>query len=540
VLYDQMDEGIAVYRRNGTCLYLNAVTERILGKSKSEIEGHILWEVFPEAVGNLFYQAFQRVAETGVAEEFEHHYVPWERWFINRIFRSGERVYVFGREVTEAKRLEAERAEYYERVKRLNEETQRAEQRAAFLARSSEVLASSLVSDQILHGLAHLVVPTLADWCAVDVPAGDKEIRRIVVAHERPERVEQALEFHRRFPLSLDDPGAVGKVLRTGTPEFVPELSEEIIELEPNPEKRRAIRALGIQTYVCVPLMSRGRTLAALTLVYAESGRRYTEADIRLVEDFARRAATSLDNGLLYEEAREAIRARDTFLSVASHELNTPLTSLHLSIQALQREFAQPVLQREVVHAKLQVLKRQSSRLASLIRELLDVSRITLGKLKLEEEDVDLVVLVREAVPRFADDLARAGGELSVDVPESAIGRWDRLRLEQVLQNLLSNAIKYGQGKPIDLRIEADERRVRLSVRDRGIGMSAEGQARLFQRFERLASERNYSGFGLGLWIVKQIIDAMEGSIHVESAPGQGSVFTVELPRQRAGGGEPG
>lgn len=533
-LFDQMEESVAVYRLDGTCLYLNPVTEQIFGKRRSEVVGRVLWEVFPESVGNPFYQAFHRVAETGRAEEFDHLYVPWGRWFANRLFRSGERVYVLARETTEERRLEAERREYHERAVRLEAEARRAEQRAGFLAQSSEVLAASMSQEQILERLAHLVVPTLADWCAVDVLTEEGEVRRIAVAHERPERVEQALEFHRRYPITLEDAGGSGHVLRTGSVEFVPELSEAMLEAEPDVERRRAVRALGIQSYLCVPLISRGRVLASLSLVYAESGRRYSEADLRLVQDFARRAATSLDNGLLYEEAQEAIRARDTFLSIASHELNTPLTSLQLNLQMLQRTLAwQPggALRPEAVQAKLQVLQRQSTRLARLVRELLDVSRMTLGKLKLEREDVDLVALVREAVPRFADDLVRSGCELRLELADSAVGCWDRLRLEQVVQNLLSNAIKYGQGKPVEVRVEVDEHRTRLQVRDYGIGISAEGQARLFQRFERLASERNYGGFGLGLWIVKQIVDALGGHVRVESEPGQGSLFTVELPR---------
>lgn len=538
-LFDQMKEGIAVYRRDGTCLYLNPVTQRLFGKEKGEVEGHVLWELFPEAEGSLFCQAFQRVAETGRAEEFDHLYVPWGRWFANRLYRSGERVYVIARELTERKQVEAERQECLERAVHLEDEARRAEQRASFLAQSSEVLAASLSQEEIFKRLMHLVVPTLADWCAVDVPTAEGKVQRIAVEHQRPERVEQALAFHRRYPVTLADTSGSGHVLRTGCVEFVPHLLPWMIEAEADEERRRAVRALGIRSYMCVPLISRGRVLASLSLVYAESGRSYSEADLNLVQDFARRAATSLDNGLLYEEAQEAIRARDTFLSIASHELNTPLTSLHLNLQMLQRALAQQpggALRPEALQGKLQVAQRQSTRLARLVRELLDVSRMTLGKLKLEREDVDLVALVREAVPRFADDLVRSRCELRLELADSAVGYWDRLRLEQVVQNLLSNAIKYGQGQPIAVRVEVDEHQARLHVRDHGIGISAEGQARLFQRFERLASERNYGGFGLGLWIVKQIVDALGGHVRVESEPGQGSLFTVELPRRQAGG----
>jgi signal transduction histidine kinase len=165
------------------------------------------------------------------------------------------------------------------------------------------------------------------------------------------------------------------------------------------------------------------------------------------------------------------------------------------------------------------------------VRELLDVSRITSGRLKLEVGEVDLVAVTREVATRCAEDAARARCELRLDVPETVVGAWDRLRLDQVLQNLLSNALKYGHGQPVEVTVRADADSATVTVRDHGIGIAEEDQARLFQKFERMASERHYSGFGLGLWIVKQILDAMGGSIHVESAPGRGSTFRVVLPR---------
>ncbi len=534
-LYDQVRESIAIYRCDGTCLYINPATERLFGRTREETVGRGLQAVFPEGAGHRFHQAFQRVARTGQSEEFEHYYAPWGRWFSNRMIRSGERVYVFSWEITPRKRMEAERAEYYAHTERLFEQTRLAEQRAAFLARASEVLASTLEQEEILHHLARLVVPTLADWCVVDVLAADGSIRRAALDQIHPERIARACAALARAPMTFESPSGSGRVLRTGTPEFIPEFTPELLELMvADPEERRVLRECGLRASMCVPLNSRGRTLGALTLLYADSRRRYTDADVRLVEDLARRAATSLDNGLLYKQAQEAVRARDSFLSVASHELNTPLTSLNLNVQSLQRALvraAQAPLPRDTVEAKLQSVQRQVSRLAKLVHELLDVSRISAGKLRLEREDVDLRELARELTPRFTEDLARAGCELRLEAPEAVVGHWDKLRVEQVLQNLLSNAIKYGRGRPIELCVGADERRARVAIRDQGIGIPPEGRARLFQRFERMASERHYSGFGLGLWIVKQIVDAMGGHIQVESEPGQGSVFTVELPR---------
>ncbi|MFP2933046.1 ATP-binding protein [Pyxidicoccus sp. 3LG] len=530
VLLDQLPESVAVCAADGTCLYVNPAMERTFGRPRLDVLGRVLWELYPEVLDAAFQERFRRVVATKEAEEFECHYAARERWFVKRLLPGHGRVYVFSREITPEKKQEAT-------LRGLYDETRRAQRHAAFLAQATEVLSSSLDHDRILERMAHLAVPTLGDGCSVDVPGPDGQVRRVAVAHVRPEMLERTQAFHARYPIRMEDAGGIGKVLRTGVTEFQPDMSPAFLaQALPDEERRLATQALGVRTFISVPLMSRGKVLGALTLVNTESGRRYTQADVRLAEDLARRAATSLDNGRLYMEAQDAIRARDTFLSVASHELNTPLTSLTLNVQALRRDLeprsasAPPP---EALNTKVLAVQRQLSRLSSLVRELLDVSRITAGRLRLEREDLDLAALAREMVPRFSEDAARAGCTLRLDAPGPATGHWDRLRLEQVLQNLLSNAIKYGRGHPIDVRVGADAERAWLSVRDEGVGIAPEGQARLFQRFERLSSERHYGGLGLGLWIVKQIVDALEGRIRVESASGQGSTFTVELPRQR-------
>ncbi|WP_426755550.1 CHASE domain-containing protein [Myxococcus sp. Y35] len=230
-------------------------------------------------------------------------------------------------------------------------------------------------------------------------------------------------------------------------------------------------------------------------------------------------------------EARAAVQVRDDFLSVAAHELRTPLTSLKLQFQLLYRGLrggAPPDL--EKLGQRLESCERQTSRLTSLVDSLLDVSRLARGRLELNLEPLALDEVAREAARRFESEAQSAGVQLTVDSPQAVTGRWDRLRLEQVLTNLLSNALKYGQGTPVDVRVRSDGTHATLEVADHGIGLTPEDAQRIFGRFERAVSSRHYGGLGLGLFITRQLVEALGGRITVTSAPGQGSTFTVVLP----------
>ncbi len=234
------------------------------------------------------------------------------------------------------------------------------------------------------------------------------------------------------------------------------------------------------------------------------------------------------------EAVRNAVRLRDEFLSVASHELKTPLTPLSLKLQTLAREAENqpdsPFVRKVRNHTEAGL--RQLKRLGDLIGDLLDVSRISSGQMKLRWEPVDFAGVVRDVVARLEPEATKAASPLMVEAPQALEGRSDRMRLEQVVENLLTNAIKYGAGKPIHVQMEAMARRVVLRVRDEGIGIAPEHQARIFERFERAVSERNYGGLGLGLYITHTLVETMGGSIQVQSQLGQGALFTVELPRE--------
>jgi len=234
------------------------------------------------------------------------------------------------------------------------------------------------------------------------------------------------------------------------------------------------------------------------------------------------------------DAARLAVRVREEFVSVTSHELRTPLTSLKLLLETLERSLREPLdpSKGPQILNRLSAALRQTERLSKLIDALLDVSRMAAGRLQLEPEPFDLSELAHEVVDRFHDEAARAGCALTLTAPGPLPGRWDKLRLDQVLTNLLTNAFKYGRGKPVAVSVEDGGEELCISVKDHGIGIAPEALSRIFARFERAVSPRNYGGLGLGLYIANEIMLAHGGTLAVESVLGEGSTFTMHLPRQ--------
>ncbi len=242
---------------------------------------------------------------------------------------------------------------------------------------------------------------------------------------------------------------------------------------------------------------------------------------VRLAQETAARAA-----------AEEAIRARDDFLSVASHELKTPLAALRLEHDLLTRVLDKtlPAESRAPLDERLARVNRQLDRLSKLVQSLLDVTRLAAGRPALEPERIDLSALLEDSLARSQETVRRAGSTVERAVEPNVLGTWDRIRLEQIIDNLLSNALKYGAGKPIRVSLSRDGEWARLQVSDQGIGIAPEDQARVFERFERAVSGRHFGGLGLGLWIVRQTVVEMGGLVSVRSEPGRGATFEVLLP----------
>jgi signal transduction histidine kinase/DNA-binding response OmpR family regulator len=345
------------------------------------------------------------------------------------------------------------------------------------LARAGAELGASLDPDEIVRAAAALPVPALADVCEVTVELAEGALR-----------------------------ARWGEAPREGA-------------------------ALDL------PLRARGRWLGRLHL-RRRAGVFSTHA-ARLAGELAQRTGQALENALLYREAQEAIRMRDEFISIASHELRTPLTALTLQARMLCKPVAERATLDADVARRAQSIARQVERMSRLVSNLLDVTRLRVNRLELEREPCDLTEVAEEVTGRFAEELTAVGRRIAVVAPGPLVGFWDRARLEQVVANLVSNAIRYGARGPVEVSLREAAEEIALAVRDEGRGIGVDERARIFDRYERGRNAQGGGGLGLGLYVVRRIVEAHGGRIAVESEPGRGSTFTVTLPRGEAEAAEP-
>ncbi|RKG69951.1 PAS domain S-box protein [Corallococcus sp. CA054B] len=499
-------------------LFVNREWERLFHRTRQQVAGKTVFDVFPPDIAETLHAANQDIVQSRVPVQREERLLHDDGIHVHLTQKfplldaNGVAYALCGiaTDITQRKRMEVSQQ---------------------FLAEASRELVASLDLETTLQRVAELAVALLAELCVFFMRTDGVGLRPVAVADRSPARAASVREFLRSHPLDPNAHHGPARVLATGESE-VSEASQGLWDSQALPEE---LSALQDRPSLGVPLQARGRTLGVLYLLSPEPGRTYAPEELTLTEEIGRRAAFAIDNAQLYCSAQESIRARDEFLSIASHELKTPLTSMRLRVQQMESVLLMGTrpLSTERMTRMLEVFEDQLQRLSNLADHLLDVSRVHEKRLDLRMDELDLVTVARHMAGHVEESLQKAGCEFELVAPEPVWGRWDRLRMEQVMLNLLTNAMKYGAGRPIRMEVAMHAGRARLIVEDHGMGVPFESQTRIFERFERAAS-LNYGGLGLGLFITRRIVEAHGGSIRVESEPGHGAKFIVELPPHMA------
>ena len=532
-LQDFLENGAVGLHRlsaEGTILWANRADYETLGYRADEYIGNDLREfhVDPQLVDRLLERLSAGEHVIGLETEMRCSDGSTRDVLLTSTGRFQDGRFVdtrgFTQDITQQKQNERRAAREREELLRFE---QRAHERLDVLSRASDALAQSLDYERTLRTVADLALPTLGDFGLFDLREGT-EVRRLVRAPE-DEASQALLDGTDWSHAPATDHVQTGGV-DASTPKLVTNLDGGALdELVRSDAQRATLHALAARSMLSVPLSYQGEPLGTLSLFHGKSGRQHTDEDLSLAEELARRASAAIVNARLFKEARDAIGVRDDFLSMAGHELRTPLTALQLQILSITKMVGQPD-HAEKIASRAEKAGRNVLRLSSLVNELLDISRISAGRLRLERAPMDMADAVREVLHRHAEELAKNGCEVHFTSAGDVLGNWDRLRVEQIATNLLANAMKYGKGKSIEVRVQREDGLASLVVQDHGIGISPEDQLRIFQRFERAVSSRHFGGLGLGLWIARELVDAHGGTIRVESEMNHGATFQVHLP----------
>lgn len=522
----------------------NKAGEELLGYSRKDLIGKSDYDFFPKEQADFFTSKDRAVLAGHVIVDIPEEEVQTSRG--KRILHTrkiplfdqdGNPEFLLGisEDITDARFAEAERLRLTLEQAGLKERAEAAK-RFAFLSEASAVLASSLDYHETLERLGKLVVPFLADWCTITMLSpGGAGLERVSAIHADPACAAALQELGENYPAQINAVSGIAEVIRSGKPIFTARVSEEELAQSARDSRHlELMRQLGCSSCMVVPILARGKIHGAIAFVSCSEARGYDSEHLVLAEELGRRAGMAIDNALLYVAAQKAIQERDDFLSIASHELKTPITSLKLQVQLTQRstKLGEGIVPRpEKLARSLEISERQIDRLSGLVDELLDVTRIQAGKMKYIFEDVPLAELVEEAVERLSGAFRQVNSYIEVEA-EPVTVRCDRYRMDQVVVNLLTNALKYGAGGKVVVRLEKAGSGARISVQDFGIGIEQEKVGKIFNRYERAVPHTSISGLGLGLYISREIVEAHGGNITVETKLGQGSVFTVHIPGQ--------
>ena len=550
-----------VYDANWCIRYVNEAAVHAMGVAEAEspesLAGRNLWELYPDLPGTRFETEMRRAQVERVPVTFEEYYGANGKWSELRCYPMPDGgVAILWKDVSNQKVLD---------------------ERIHYLSKASDILATSLDYRTTVTHLAQLLVPQLADWCGVQLLNPRGQLDQIAVAHVDSAKVEWAWELNRRYPVDMSTPTGVPNVLRTGRAERYVDISDELLQAGAVDEEHlKILRELGMKSVLLVPLTARGRVIGVMSLIAAESGRRYTDAEESLALELAQRAAIAIDNSRLFtetSEARDALdesieefealneelrqtndelevktaladearkeaesanRAKAEFLATMSHELRTPLNAIagyaDLLLLGVRGELTSDQ-QRDI-----QRLKRSGQHLLSLINDVLNFAKLEAGQVDFHMEETRIADVLESLDDMIRPQLEAKSLRYSPHTCDAKLTvRADEEKVRQVLLNLLANAAKFTEpGGEVKVTCDADDSSVQIGVHDTGRGIATDRLQNIFEPFvqvDRHLTPSSQQGVGLGLAISRDLALAMGGELSVVSTVGEGSTFTLRLPR---------
>lgn len=404
------------------------------------------------------------------------------------------------------------------------------EERQKFLEQISVLLGASIDYKTTFKNISKLLVPTIADYIRIIIVDEANKIEEVVAYHSDPKKQTLVKKLYAAYKDRSDVTYGVNRILQTGSSELIEKVTDQIVAaVKDHATLHKLVKALSLTSYMGVPLKIKDKVIGVITFSSSRKQVIYSKEDLKFAEEIARRIAYSIENALLYAEAQKAVVVRNDFISLASHELKTPLTSLKMYVQMLERQYAKKG--DNTYQSYIEKMNRQTDKLTQLVSDLLDVSKIQHGKLEFSMEALDLDVLVKDTVEAVQNTTDKHKLLVEGSVQRKVLA--DQYRIYQVLTNLLTNAIKYSpQADKVIVRLYQEKDYAIVMVKDFGIGIQPSQQKKIFSQFYRVENpeQETFPGLGMGLYISQEIIRRHGGTMSVVSHKGKGSQFTFTLP----------
>lgn len=512
VIYERISDGFIAFDKEWRFIYLNKHAERLLNRKRKDVLGKIIWKFNPHTIGTNFYKKYHEAVKNQHSVSFVEYYKLLDKWFEIRAYPSKAGLSVFFTDISQKKKIE---------------------NNLQFLAHASKILSSTLDYNKTLRSVAKLAVPYIADWCVIDMINEIGELTQVEIGSVDPKKARLLKKIRQKYPINMYAKQGIAEVIRTGKSELKSTVEKDSHKKRArSSEHSRILKSLGITSTMILPIIADKKVIGVIQLVSTISKRHYTKTDLTMAEDLASRLALAITNARYYKEAQMDIerrkdleRQKNEFISIASHELKTPLTSLTAFAQLLRRQLVQLKDSQAIDYVTR--MNTQLEKLVTLVADLLDVSRIEEGRLKLNKEKFSYDTFIKDVVADIqattSSHVIKITGKVKIKIVA------DKFRLGQVLINLLTNSIKYSpKGGKVIVHVSKNNKEIVTSVKDFGIGIHKDRLTHLFEKFYRV--QQSLPGLGLGLFISQQIIDLYHGRFWVESVEKKGSTFYFSLP----------